>query len=117
MPPLFVHTTIEPAAIVMLAGVKPELVTETWTVVGCSFGVGVGVGLGTCVGDGFGVVARIGTPTTIVGVAVGLAICVGVAVGPSEGVAVRPDVVDWSEGVGVTIGVDADLCPNNVETP
>jgi hypothetical protein len=101
MPPLFVHTTVEPTAIVMLAGVKPEFVMETWTVVGCSFGVGV--------------VAWVGTTATTVGVAVGLAACAGVAVGASEGVAVRP-VVDWSEGVEVATEVDADLCPNKVET-
>lgn len=93
MPPLFVHTTVEPTPIVMLAGLKPEFVTETWTVVGCSFGVGVGVGLGGCVGVGVGVVACVGTTATIVGVAVELATCVGVAVGASEGVAVRLDVV------------------------
>jgi len=117
MLPLFVHTTVEPTAIVMLAGLKPELVTETWTVVGCSFGVGVGVGLEACVGVGAGVVACVGTTATTVGVAVGLATCVGVVVGASEGVAVRPDAVNWTEGVGVATEVDADLCPNKVETP
>jgi len=113
MLPLFVHTTVEPTTIVMLAGLKPELVTETWTVVGCSFGVGVG--LGACVGAG--VVACVGTTATTVGVAVGLATCVGVVVGASEGVAVRPDAVNWTEGIGVATEVDADLCPNKVETP
>ena len=97
----------------MLAGLKPELVTETWTVVGCGFGVGVG--LGACVGAG--VVACVGTTATTVGVAVGLATCVGVVVGASEGVAVRPDAVNWTEGIGVATEVDADLCPNKVETP
>ena len=80
---------------------------ETWTVVGCRFGVGVGAG----------VVAWVGTAATTVDVAVGLAACVEVAVGASEGVAVRPGVVDWTEVVGVATEVDADLCPNKLETP
>jgi hypothetical protein len=114
IPPLFVQITVVPTVIVMLAGLKPESVTVTWTVDGCGFGVGVGVA--ARVGAGVGVAACAGI-TLAVGVAVGLAMCVGVGVDASVDVTVGPDAVDWPEAVGVAAGVDADLFPNKVVTP
>ena len=45
--PAFFQITIVPTVIVRWAGLKPESVTVTRTIVGGGFGVGVAVGVGT----------------------------------------------------------------------
>lgn len=114
MPPLFVQMTVEPTAMVTLAGVKPALVIETETVVGFGAGVGVGLGVGVACGLGVGVGARVGVAC---GLGVGVGAVVGAEVAACVGAAVGLTAVNWLVVVGVADEFGVFPFPNAAVRP